>query len=274
MVPRSEQHREVVTDRYYGGCIFHSHGGLNPAKFYDGIAQNAQIAGAKVFGKSPVISVNKTSDGFVLETPRGKLKARDVIMATNGYTTGVSPDLRRRVVPISSSMIATEPLCKERVRSLIPGLKMIVETRSRTCYYRPSPDGERILLGGRAALRQIDPVKSGKVLRRLLVGLFPSLSDVTISHSWQGTLAFSTDHLPHIGRGEDGLYYAMGYSGSGVAMAPYLGWRVANKVLGNEEGKTGFVVLGFEPVRFRAFLPVGLPFVELWYRCKDFIEGS
>ena len=153
MVPRSEQHREVVTDSYHGGCIFHSHGGLNPAKFYDGIAENALNAGARVFAKSPVISIQKITNGFMVQTPKGKIKARDVIMATNGYTTNVAPDLHRRVTPISSYMIATEPLAKERVRSLIPGLKMIVETRSRTCYYRPSPDGERILLGGRAALR-------------------------------------------------------------------------------------------------------------------------
>ncbi len=277
MVSKAEQHTEVTTDRYHGGCIFHSHGGLNPAKFYDGILQNAEQAGAQVFGYSPVIDIEKNQAGFEVKTPDTKIQARDVLMATNGYTSRLAPEMFKRLIPISSYMITTEPLGRERVQALIPKMRMIVETRSRHCYYRPSPDGTRIMLGGRAALRQIDTVKSGRILRKLLVGIFPSLVDVSISHSWQGTLGFSTDHMPRIGRAgrdADGYYYAMGYSGSGVAMAPYLGWRAAHKILGTNEGKTGFDVLDFETVNFRSFLPVGLPFVEMWYALKDHHEGT
>lgn len=276
MVPRSELHKEVVTDAYKGGCVYESHGGLHPAKFYRGILGKAVEAGALVAANTAVTAIRRsdTGAGYIVETTRGTFNAGDVIVASNGYTTRASASLRRRIIPIASYMIATEPLGKDRVRALIPSGKMIVETRSQHCYYRASPDGERILLGARAALHHIDTARSAIKLRRLLVGLFPDLEDMRVSHSWLGTLGFSKDHLPHVGKTTDGVHYAVGYSGSGVAMAPYLGWRVANKVLGNEDGATGFDTIRHPGVLLRDFVPLGLPMVNMWYRMKDFAEGS
>jgi len=274
MVPRAEQHREVAVDAYQGGCVYETHGGLHPAKFYRGIFEKAVEAGALVAAQTTVTTVRRATGGYRLETTRGAFHAKEVIVASNGYTTRATPSLRRKLIPIASYMIATEPLGVDRVKALIPSGKMIVETRSQHCYYRPSPDGERILLGGRAALSHIDTAKSAIKLRRLLVGLFPSLEDMQVSHSWLGTLGFSKDHLPHIGKNRDGLYFAVGYSGSGVAMAPYLGWRVANKVLGNEDGATGFDSINHPNVLLREFVPLGLPIVNIWYRTKDMMEGS
>ncbi len=274
MVPRNEQHREIAHDHYHGGCVYHAHGGLQPARFFDGIAARARDAGAQLIDHAPVQTITREPSGYCVQTPRGVIRAKDVVVASNGYTTGACDALRRRLIPIASHMIATEPLGAERVRALIPGGRMIVETRSRHCYYRASPDGERILLGARAALNHMPPHKSGLVLRRLLVGLFPELDDMAVSHSWLGTLGFTEDHLPRIGQDTDGVYYALGYSGSGVAMAPYLGWRVANKVLGTKDGQTGFDPLDFPAVRFHGFIPLALPFMNLWYRWKDIREGA
>lgn len=274
MVPRSEQHFEVSVDAYQGGCIYSSHGGLHPAKFVRELLDRAVSAGVQVVGRTSVAFIKKNRTGFSVQTTRGTLHAGDVIMATNGYTRNTVPYLRRRVIPIASYMIATEPLGIDRVKSMIPNGRMIVETRSQHCYYRPSPDGERILLGARAALSHIDPAKSAVKLRRLLVGLFPELDIMRVSHSWLGTLGFSQDHLPHIGKTPRGIHYALGYSGSGVAMAPYLGWRVANKVLGTEDGDTGFDRIRHPAVILRDFVPVGLPMVNMWYRIRDMMEGS
>lgn len=274
MVPRSEQHREIAVEAYHGGCVYTSHGGLHPAKFYRGLLDKAMTAGVQVAARTAVTAIKRVGTAFLVQTTRGTFRAGEVIVASNGYTTRTVPSLRRKVIPIASYMIATEPLGVDRVRAMIPGGRMIVETRSQHCYYRPSPDGERILLGARAALSHIDPAKSAISLRRLLVGLFPDLRDMRVSHSWLGTLGFSQDHLPHIGKTPGGVHYALGYSGSGVAMAPYLGWRVANKVLGTEDGATGFDNLRHPGVLLRDFVPLGLPMVNVWYRIKDIMEGS
>lgn len=274
MVSRSEVYKEVASDAYHGGCIYHAHGGLHPAKLHNGMLRVSRDLGAGVFDRTEVTRIRHDETKYVVDTTRGIVRAGEIVMATNGYTTNATPSLRRSLIPIASYMIATEPLGQSVVNDLFPSKRMIVESRSRHCYYRPSPDGERVLLGGRAALNHIDTARSAKILKRLLTGVLPQLNDVKISHSWLGTLGFTKDHLPRIGRNKDGIYYAMGYSGSGVAMAPYLGWRAANKVLGKPEGDTGFDPMDFPNVALHPFIPLGLPFVNMWYRWKDVMEGS
>ena len=247
MVPRSQQHREISSEAYHGGCIYRTHGGLHPALFHQGLLERTTAAGAAVVGGAAVAGVTRDGPDFTLTTAKGQVRARDVVVATNGYTGPLTPALRRRLVPVASYIIATQPLGGNRVRALIPGGRMIVESRARTCYYRASPDGERILFGGRAAFGGIDGRESGRRLHRLLTGLFPELAGVGITHSWTGNVAMSRDHMPHVGV-HDGLHYALGYSGSGVAMAPYLGWRAAQKVLGSEEGRTPFDATPFPAV--------------------------
>jgi len=158
MVPRAEQHREIAVDAYHGGCVYTSHGGLHPAKFYLGILDKATGAGVRVAARTAVTAIKRTGAAFIVQTTRGTFRAGEVIVASNGYSTRAEPSLRRKVIPIASYMIATEPLGVDRVKAMIPGRRMIVETRSQHCYYRPSPDGERILLGARGT----EPYRSGK----------------------------------------------------------------------------------------------------------------
>jgi glycine/D-amino acid oxidase-like deaminating enzyme len=271
MVPRSEQHREVATESYHGGCIFLRHGGLHPALFHQGLLDRALAAGATVVPRTRVTAIAKNRKGFEIAAGAGRLAARDVVVATNGYTA--LPYFRRRVVPVASYLIATEPLPPKTVERLIPGGRMVVETRSRHCYYRPSPDGRRILLGGRAALHAINTRVSGARLHRLLAGLFPLLAGVKLSHSWTGFVAMSRTQLPHVGV-HDGMHYALGYNGSGVAMAPYLGYKVAQLLLGRSEGRTPFEDTPFAPVSFYGGRPWFLPVMGAYYRIKDRLEGS
>ncbi len=277
MVPRSEQHREVVTDSYHGGCVYHAHGALHPGLFHQGLLDRAREAGAQVAGDTPVTAITKNGPGngknVTIATPRGAIEARDVIVATNAYTGPATPRLRRRIVPVGSYVIATEPLDPGVVDGIIPNRRMIVETRFRHCYYRPSPDGRRIIFGGRAALRMIGETASAAVLRSLMVGLFPALADVKISHSWSGSVGFTRQTLPHIG-GHDHIFHAMGYCGSGVAMAPYLGHKAAMKVLGSDEGRTAFDGLPFSAVPFYTGTPWFLPFLDAYYSYKDRLQGS
>lgn len=273
MVPRSEQHAEVQTDVYHGGTVYHRHGALHPALFHAGLLARARTAGANIADHCAVNAINRERGGFTLATARGGVEADTVIVATNGYTGPESPALRRRLVPLSSYLITTEPLPTGAVDKLIPGGRMIVETRSRHCYYRASPDGQRIIFGGRAALGAIGPEPAAARLRKLLVQVFPSLAETRFTHSWSGRIAFPRDQMPHIGD-IDGLYFALGYSGSGVALAPYLGHKVALKALGAADGRTAFDDMPFPTIPFHRGRPWFLPALDLWYRVRDRLEGS
>ena len=273
VVPKTEQHREVNTDCYHGGIVYHRHGALHPGLFHAGLLARARAAGARIANRCPVTAITPESGGFMLATARGRVDAHHVIVATNGYTGPESPDLRRRLVPLSSYLIATEPLAAAEISNLIPGGRMIVETRSRHCYYRASPDGRRILFGGRAALSAIGPVPAAERLRKLLVQVFPSLAQTRLTHSWSGRIAFPRDQMPHIGVA-GGIHYALGYSGSGVAMAPYFGHKVALKVLGAADGQTAFDTVPFPAIPFHRGRPWFLPLLDVSYRVRDWMEGS
>jgi len=273
VVPRGEQHREVATDCYHGGVVYLRHGAVHPAKLHCGLLALARDAGATVVGHTPVTGLVAEDRGFRLSTPRGSVTASEVVLASNGYTGAALPWFQRRLLPVSSYIVATEALPEETVRRLIPGGRMIVETRSRHCYYRASPDGRRLLLGARAALRRISPAQAAPRNHRLLVQLFPELAGVRLSHAWSGYVCFPRDQMPQIGV-RDGIHFALGYSGSGVAMAPYLGHKVALKLLGDRAGATAFDDRPFPPIPFYAGRPWFLPFLDLYYRMRDRLEGS
>lgn len=277
-VPAEQSMDQVATRRYRGGCIFHEHGALQPALFHDGLLGRAREAGARVLGETRVQEIERAAGGHAVLTSRGPVHARNIVIATNGYTTSAASWLARRVVPVPSFVVATEPLGQNRVKSLIPSGRMIVESRAAHCYYRPSPDGMRLVFGGRAALHPVSPQKATRRLKRLMTGLFPDLADVAITHSWTGNVAFTRQEVPAIGRvpkgALEGAFYAMGYNGSGVAMAPYLGYRVAHNVLNDGEGRTGLDDLPMNPVPFYDGKPWFMRALDLWYQIKDKHEGS
>ena len=273
MVPASEQQNEIVTNRYVGGCVYHQHGGLHPGLFHLGLLARAEAAGVTTVGHAHVSHIQGHRGAFAVATAKGTIDAPDVIVATNGYTdTSLTPTLARSLIPVAAFVVATEPLGQNAVKSLIPGGRMIVETHRRHCYYRPSPDGERILFGARAALHAIDPAKSGKRLQRFLGDVFPDLRAVRLTHSWTGFIAFSRDYLTHIGE-RNGLHYALACNGSGVAMAPYAGHKAALKLLGSAEGETAFDNHDLRPYPLYTGRPWFMPAVDLYYRWADWREN-
>jgi glycine/D-amino acid oxidase-like deaminating enzyme len=201
-------------------------------------------------------------------TSRGTVRARKVLIATNGYTGALSPWHRRRVIPIGSYQIATEPLGTERVRALIPNGRNIVDSRRVVVYFRPSVDGARIIFGGRAALSETDPLACVPRLQSMMSRIFPQLRSVRIDHAWVGWVAYTFDKMPHLGQ-RDGLYYCMGYCGQGVPLAPYFGMRIGQQMAGLAAGRTALDGLPF-PSRPYYF---GIPWFlapSVWaYRTMD-----
>lgn len=267
-VPRSEQHSELGSAIYHGGVIYSSHASVDPARYHQGLLELVRSAGADIIAHCPVTAVEATRGGFRVQTLRGTIIARDVVIATNGYTGALTPWLRRRVIPIGSYMIATEPLKPLLMDRLIPKNRIVSDTRKVVYYYRSSPDRRRILFGGRVSLNETDPRVSGPKLHADMVQIFPELASTRISHSWCGFIAYTFDELMHVGR-HDGMYYAMGYCGSGVGTASYFGMRIGQQVLGLAEGKTALDGLKFQTRPLYHGNPWFLAPSILYYRWRD-----
>ncbi len=268
IVPRQDQHKELGTDAYFGGVVFTQHASVHPAKYYAGILQTALDAGARVTGHCPATAIDRSADGFIVSTPKGKIKAGKVVVATNGYSGSLMPYVKRRLIPIGSYIIATEPLAKSVMDRLFPKDRVVSDSCKVVYYYRPSPDRSRILFGGRVSANETNPSISGPKLQKNLYRIFPELKGCGISHSWSGTVAFSFDELMHIGQ-HDGVHYAMGYCGSGVGMASYLGMRLGQQVSGLAEGGTALDNLPFPTRPFYQGNPWFLPAMVGWYQWRD-----
>ena len=268
LVSRAEQHTELGSDIYHGGLIFPNHAAIDPARYHRGLLAAATEAGASVMGGCEVQGITRHLNGFELHTARGTVLARDVIVATNGYTGRLTPWMQRRVIPIGSYIIATEPLPATLMDKLFPSDRIASDTCKVVYYYRPSPDRTRVLFGGRVSASETDPTVSGPRLYHDLCRIFPQLRGYRISHSWLGTVAYTFDELAHIGV-HDGVHFAMGYCGSGVSMASYLGMRLGQKVLGLPEGRTAFDDLPFPTRPLYSGKPWFLPPVVAWYRWRD-----
>ena len=179
-----------------------------------------------------VTNISRHTGGYQLLTAKGKLSAENVLLATNGYT-GMRPvpSLRRKVVPVGSYIVVTEPLPEETVTRLIPDDRMLWTARRFLNYFRRTHDN-RILMGGRQRLAtDLDLTESAERLRDITVEIFPELADVTVTHSWTGKLGITFDLMPHIGR-IDGMWYALGYGGHGLGIGSYLGNEVGRRIAG------------------------------------------
>lgn len=269
IVPRAEQRTELGTDAYFGGVVLEAHSSVDPARYHAGLLARVQAAGAEIHSRTPAIELKPLAGGgFDVVTPRGTCRARDVIVATNGYTAKVTPWLRRRVIPIGSYIIATEELDPGLMARLMPKDRIVSDTRKVVYYYRASPDRRRILFGGRVSHGETDPANSGPLLHAEMVRLFPELAGTKISHSWLGFVAYTFDELAHIGT-QDGVHYAMGYCGSGAGMAGYLGMKLGLRVLGDADAATGLAETEFQTRPFYTGNPWFLAASVMYYRWRD-----
>jgi glycine/D-amino acid oxidase-like deaminating enzyme len=271
VVPRARQREEIGSDFYHGGVVVEEAGGLHPAKLHRALCEAARAAGAELLDHTEVQRLERTGSGFDLHTARGRVHADQVLIATNGYTGALTPELRRRIVPVSSYIIATEALPPELPARLSPRGRMFVDGNRLLSYFRISPDGRRVLFGGRMHLHNVDERPAAQGLYRRMVRVWPELGAYRITHAWKGYLGFTFDRLPHMGV-QNGVHFAMGCNGSGVAMATYLGHQSALKILGRQNRPCPFEELPFPShvgYRQRAWF---LPPLGLWYRFLDGLD--
>ena len=283
VVERSELSAEIGSNIYYGGMVDEVSAGLNPARYVAGLARAAMKAGAEIFEHAGVESLQRESrqgeTGWKLTTSRGALWARDVFVGTSGYTGRATPALQKKIIPIGSFIITTEILPEKLARELSPRNRMIYDSKNYLYYYRLTPDG-RMLFGGRAAFfPENDQTvrRSAEILRRGMIDVYPQLSDAKVEYVWGGTLDFAFDIMPHAGQ-IDGVYYAVGYAGHGVAMATYQGQKIAELIAAQatagEKPENPFVGLPFPgaPLGLYNGKPWFLPFAGAWYKFLDWVS--
>jgi glycine/D-amino acid oxidase-like deaminating enzyme len=268
MVPRERQREEIGSDYYYGGMVVERSASLHPALYYKGLLDACRRRNIRICAEAAVVSITPNGTGWRVETGRGTVIAGDVVIATNGYTGTITPALRRRVVPIASHIIATEELPRDLAASLIPKRRSISDTKRVLCYYRLSPDGTRMVFGGRARFTPANPRLCAQVLHGYMTERFPQLKNARVTHSWTGNTAFTLDALPHMGQ-EGGLHYCLGCNGSGVAMMTYLGTQTARKIARVANAPCAFDQPDFPDHALYTGNPWFLPMVGGWYRLRD-----
>lgn len=266
MVPPAEQDKEIGTDLYKGGVSMPGYCGIHPAKYVKGLAEAAKRLGVRVYSNARISALKTQSGGFIFKVSGRDVTARQVLLATNGYSSSVSPYLKRRIIPVGSGLIATEEIPKDVMDRLMPKRQLLAGSQRVVTYYRPSPDGKRIIFGGRVlnmSGTHDSSVANARYVRSLLLKVFPELETTKLSHYWHGQLGFTFDHFPHVDK-VDGMHFAVGYNGTGLARASWLGSRVAHQMLGADVGKTVYSDLKFDSRPFFNGKPWFLP-LAVWY---------
>jgi len=267
IIPASELKSEIDSSLYHGALLDPISAGIHPAKYIAGLICMAQNLGVDLCESVTAEAIEQRGTGFLIRTDRGPISAAEVIVATNGYTGPLTPWLRRRLVATQSLIIATEALPADFARSLIPGGRMIYDTKIFLFYFRLSPDGKRLLFGGRPRSPHKSLGQNAVYMFRDMLTVFPQLKDVEIEHAWTGKLGFTMERSPHIGK-HDGLYYALGYCGHGVALATYFGEKLAEMVLGKDP-HTAFADLPFKAIPFYRGTPWFRPVIYACYSVLD-----
>ena len=268
VVPLDRIHEEIGSDAYFGALAVEGSGLLHPGRYFAGLAAAADRAGADLHEGVRATSIRREDDGrFRVETERGAVRARDVFVATNGYTDGVVPSLRRRIIPIGSYIIASEPLPEELARELSPKGRAFFDTKNFLYYWHVSAD-RRMVFGGRASFMPTTIDRTAAILWRGLVEVHPQMADHRIEYAWGGNVGFTFDRMPHVGRTKDGVTYAMGCCGTGVALMTNLGTKVGAWLAGGEAPALTSLRFPLVPAPYEG-RPWVLPFAGEWFRLQD-----
>ena len=267
VVPRERIRDEIGTDSYYGALAIDGSGVLHPGKWFAGLVGLADRAGADLHEGIRARALRPQADSrVVVETERGAIIADHVLVATNGYTDGVAPSVRRRLIPIGSYLIATEPLSEAQVRDVLPTGRAVFDTKNFLNYWHIAAD-RRMIFGGRVSFMPTWTGRTAKILYRQLRAIHPQLEGIRVAHAWGGKVALTMDRMPHVGRAGS-VTWSVGYSGTGVVASTYLGTKAAEWIEGGEQPVIAKLRFPLVPAPFEG-RPWFLPFAGEWFRIQD-----
>lgn len=268
-IPREEINDHLGSKVYSGAILYENDATFHPGKLSFYLAQLVIASGGILLQNQHVTQLVQNSAGIDVMAEESRIKAQAVLVATNGYSGAMFPFLRRRVIPIRSAIIATEKLSKETVEDCLRIGRAYGEANRGVSYFRASPDGTRILFGGRALdWNRDNPAEYTPHLERRLKLIFPQIASCRIDYRWSGSVAYTFDHIPHFGAHE-GIFYVGGYCGSGMARAPYCGHLVARQMLGQETSST----FGELPMLTQRFFNGKPWFLGLILRWNEFLDS-
>lgn len=267
VVEGAELRDEIGSAAYECGLVVEVGAVLHPGKWFAALAGLADRAGADLHEGVRVRSIRRQADGrFVVETNRGALIAREVVVATNGYTDGVAPAVRRRLVPVGSYIVATEPLRPDVAAALVPNDRGVFDSRNFLSYWQVTAD-RRLVFGGRVSFWPTWVGRTARLLLGRIREVYPDLGDVRIEYAWGGKVALTLDRMPHVGR-FGGVWHAAGYSGTGVVLSTYLGTRLADWLQGGSPPVIASLRFPLVPAPYEG-RPWFLPLVGEWFRWQD-----
>ena len=273
IVEKADLGTEIATERYHGGLLQRRSGSMHVGRFGKGLAHAAARAGATIHQDAAVTAIDRIGSGrFRLKTARGTIDAEQVLLATGASQQGPFTWFRRRIVPVGSFIVVTEPLGANRAASIMPGRRTCTTSQHIGNYFRLTADN-RLVFGGRARFAMSSPksdLKSGTILQAQLREVFPQIADARIDYCWGGLVDMTQDRLPRAGM-QDGMSYAMGYSGHGVQMSVYMGDVLARRISG-EDVANPWRDVDWPAVPLHFGKPWFLPFAGFYYRALDRIS--
>jgi glycine/D-amino acid oxidase-like deaminating enzyme len=265
---------EVQSERFHGGLLYKRSGQMHMGRFAGGLAAAAERNGAQIHTGTCVNAITRIGSGHAhrLQTAHGVVTAQQVLLATGATRHGGYGSfgwLRRRIVPIGSFIVVTEPLGAASANALLAGRRTYVTVANIHHYFRLTTD-HRLVFGGRARFAISSPTSdaaSGEILRAGLAETFPQLGRVKLDYCWGGLVDMTQDRLPHAGE-RDGLYYAMGYSGHGTQMSVHMGQKMAAVMAGDAQANP-WHDRSWPAIPGHVGPPWFLPAVGMYYRLKD-----
>ncbi|MEM6482026.1 MAG: FAD-binding oxidoreductase [Pseudomonadota bacterium] len=273
LLPKDKAAEQIGSEQFHGGLLQRRSAMMHMGRFGAGLAEAAQRAGALLHQNAAVTQVSRDADAkWKVVTARGTLRAAEVFLATGASTTKVFSHFRRRIVPVGSYVIATEPLNETGHNSVMPARRTATTTKNVGNYFRLSDDN-RLIFGGRASFSISSPrtdARSKPILEKSMLKVFPQLKGVRIDYCWGGLIDITADRLPRAGC-HDGIFFAMGYSGHGAQMSVHMGKLMADTILGKTVDNP-FADLNWPVIPGHFGAPWFLPLVGAYYRTLDVIR--
>lgn len=271
VLTRGETEDETGSKNFVGGVLSEDAGTILPLEYVLGLARGLTARGIPIHESTPVIAIERTrgAPGVVLRTPAATVRARQLIVATNGYSgiTRATAPYQRELVPFRSAMIATQRLPAELDAKLMKMRRSYTETRRMMKWFRRA-DG-RMLFGGRDAFGKEGQDTGFEALRHAMIALFPDLADVPVEFRWSGYVGMTFNALPHVGRSDDASVFCLGYNGAGIAMASLVGQHAAALAVGETPDLALLAQDGLRPVPFHSLRVPGVRLVAAWYQFLD-----
>ena len=257
--------------RYCGGWIDRRGGTVQPLAYLRGLARAASRGGARIFTHSAAQKVSRFGGAWRVDSPRGSVVARTVILATDAYTDRSFDALRRTVVTVPSIQVATKPLPADLRTGILPGGQSVSDTKRLLCYFRLDAAG-RLVLGTRGSYGDVPVPTTTAAHERALREIYPQLAAVDLQYRWGGFVALTRDGLPHLHELAPGLLAGLGYNGRGVAMATAMGRLLARRALGESAESLQFPVTPMQPFRLHGLSHLAARATIRYLQVRDALE--